>query len=132
MRILQLDQLEVLTRPEPDLPSWTPVRHLLGIDAFGINAWHGVEAGDLVIEEHHEVGGHQELYVVAAGRARFVVDGEEADAPAGTLVAVDEASVRTATALEPGTVVFAIGSFRGQAFEPADGEQQRLADAGLA
>jgi hypothetical protein len=35
------------------------VRHVLGIDAFGVNAYRGESEGDLVVEEHE--GQHQEL-----------------------------------------------------------------------
>ena len=40
-----------------------------------------------MVEEHTEERlGHEEVYVVVAGRATFVLDGEEIDAPAGSLV----------------------------------------------
>jgi tetratricopeptide (TPR) repeat protein len=93
---------------------WKPVRRTLGIGAFGINAYVG-DAGRDVVEEHDELsssgaGGHQELYLVVRGHARFVVDGEEVDAPAGTLVFLPEPDARrAATALEDGTTVLAIG-----------------------
>ena len=73
-----------------DDAEWTPIRQPLGIGAFGVNAWHGDE-GDVVIEAHDEIpgadggcAGHEELYVVPEGRARFVVDGDEIDGPPGT------------------------------------------------
>ena len=121
---------------EPGDPVWTPVRHLLGIEAFGINAWHGDAEGDLVIEEHDEEGeqpsgGHEELYAVVAGRARFVIDGTEHDAPAGTLLAVAPSQRRVAHAAEAGTVVFAIGAARGEAFTPSDWERKAIAGAKL-
>ena len=62
--------------------------------AFGVNAVIG-NAGDEMIEEHHELdseenrtNGHQELFAVMTGHAVFKVDGEEIDAPAGTVVFV--------------------------------------------
>ena len=55
-------------------------------------------SGELVIEEHDETGGgaggHEELYVVIAGRATFTLDGESLDAPAGTLVFISDPSVK--------------------------------------
>jgi hypothetical protein len=75
-----------------------------------------------VIEEHDELGAagtgrHQELYVVLTGRARFTLDGEERDAPAGTLVFIGEPDVvRGAVAAEPNTTVLAIGARPGVAF----------------
>ena len=46
--------------------AWKPVRHHLGISAFGTNAYVAAQPGDLVIEEHDAGDGnaHQELYVV--------------------------------------------------------------------
>lgn len=116
---------------EPGDLAWTPIRHLLEIGSFGVNAWHGDAEGDVVIEEHDEEGGHEELYVVLAGRARFVVDGAEHDAPAGTLLAVAPPQKRAAHAAEPGTTVLAIGAAPGEAFAPSDWERRAVAGAGL-
>ena len=86
------------------------MRRSLGITAFGINAYTG-EPGENVVEEHTEGGsGHEELYVVISGRARFELDGETVDASAGTLVFLPEPTVkRHAVAEEQGTTVLAIG-----------------------
>jgi len=99
---------------------WRPVRRTLGIEAFGINAY-TADADELVVEEHDETGAgaghHEELYVVLAGRATFTVDGESFDAPAGTLVFLDDPKERRgARAVEDGTTVLAIGGVQGQAF----------------
>jgi tetratricopeptide (TPR) repeat protein len=87
------------------------VRKTLGVTAFGINAYTAADAGDLVVEEHDETRlGHEEVYVVVRGHATFTVDGDQIDAPAGTLVYLDDpAQTRTAIAREPGTTVLAIG-----------------------
>ncbi len=100
---------------------WKPLRHTLGIEAFGVNAYTSQAAGDEVVEEHDETGSgaghHEELYVVVAGHATFTVDGDELDAPAGTCVFLDDpAQRRAATAREPGTVVLAIGGARGEPY----------------
>jgi hypothetical protein len=90
-----------------------PVRSLLGLRAFGAGGFVGREPGDLVVERHAEADGgrgHQELYVVLRGRARFVVDGERVDAPAGTLVLVEPEARREAVAVEAGTAVLALGA----------------------
>ena len=63
-----------------------PGRHHLGITAFGATAWTGREAGDRIINEHDEADEDEELYVVLSGRARFELDGDAVDAPAGTFV----------------------------------------------
>jgi hypothetical protein len=106
---------------------WHPVRRKLGIRAFGINAYTSERVGELVIEEHDETGGgaggHEELYVVMAGRATFTLDGESLDAPAGTLVFLSDPSVkRKAVAEEDGTLVLAIGAQLGIAYEPSPWE----------
>ena len=98
---------------------WTAIRRDLGVQAFGINAWTEA-AGERLVPEHDEVRtGHEELYLVTAGRATFNVDGEEIDAPAGTVVFVrDPAVQRGAQAIEDGTTVVAVGAAPGRAYRP--------------
>ena len=73
--------------PRPGTLRWTPVRRHFDMRAFGVNAYTAAEAGQEVVEEHTEEAlGHEELYVVVAGSATFTLDGEELDAPQGTLV----------------------------------------------
>ena len=100
---------------------WKPIRRTLGIEAFGINAYTGDKVGDDVVERHTEQTlGHQEAYVVLAGRATFELDDETLDAPAGTIVFLRDPSVRRyATAAEPGTTVLAIGGKPGEAYTPS-------------
>ena len=102
---------------------WRPLRRRLGVTSFGINAYTADAAGDPLIEEHDEhspgAGGHEELYLVVTGRAAFTVDGEEIEAPAGELIAVDPGSVRVATAAEPDTTVLVIGGKPGAAMPPS-------------
>lgn len=102
---------------------WSPVRRLLGIEAFGVNAWTAAEAGATVIQEHDESSGHEELYVVVSGRVTFTVDGREIDGPAGTLVFVRDFNLkRGAVAVEPGSTVLAVGAKPGEAFHPMSWE----------
>jgi tetratricopeptide (TPR) repeat protein len=112
-RALRLDDVDAVPVLEGRL-LWRPLRAALGVRAFGINAYTAPAAGDLVVEEHDETGsgagGHEELYVVVSGRARFTIAGEDLDAPVGTCVFLpDPAAVRTAVGVEPGTTVLAIG-----------------------
>lgn len=102
--------------PGPGTLRWTPVRKHFGITAFGLNAYTATEAGQDVVEEHTEERlGHEEVYVVVSGRATFVLDGEEHEVPAGSLVFLrDPAVKRFARAEEPGTTVLAIGGKPGQ------------------
>jgi hypothetical protein len=100
--------------------TWRPIRRSLGIRAFGINAYTADEAKH-VVEEHSESQlGHEEVYVVVRGRARFTLGEDEIEAGAGTIVYVrDPATRRSAVALEDGTAVLAVGGKPGEAYEPS-------------
>jgi tetratricopeptide (TPR) repeat protein len=111
------------------------VRRHFGIGAFGTSAVRSIEGG-VLIREHDETGfqigqsGQEELYVVVAGRATFTVDGEQVNAPAGTVVFVrDPAAKRSAVAEEPGTTVLAIGGKPGEAFFPLPPEVAQAFEA---
>ena len=131
-RTMRLSEVEPYPGPTEGLQGWLPLRHTLGVEAFGVNAWLGRDEGDEVIEEHDELNedpadNHQELYIVIEGHATFTVDGQEVDAPRGTLVFVeDPAIVRHAVARSPGTTILAIGATPGKAFTPSPWEQRRL------
>ena len=109
-----LSELESLAGP--GTLRWTPIRRGFGITAFGVNAYTASEVGQDVVEEHTETSlGHEELYVVMSGRATFELDGEELDAPAGTLVFLaDPAVKRGAKAAERDTTVLAVGGEPGR------------------
>jgi tetratricopeptide (TPR) repeat protein len=115
--VANLDDIPTLEAPG-ECPI-TPVRHHLGISAFGVNAWTAKSAGDRIIPEHSEEdpGGHEELYVVTSGHAVFELDGERHDAPAGTYVFAQPGTKRTAFAEEAGTTVLAIGASPGKPYE---------------
>jgi quercetin dioxygenase-like cupin family protein len=121
-QVAHLSELESIAVGERGL-RWRPIRSRFGIEAFGVNAY-TAEPGEEIVEEHTEqTYGHEELYVVVSGRATFTLDGEEVDAPAGTLVHIPEPAVRrTAAAREQGTVVLALGGKRGEAFRPSPWE----------
>jgi tetratricopeptide (TPR) repeat protein len=121
--VAHLDELEALPALGGEL-TWRPVRRRFDIRSFGANAYTAERAGDLVIEEHTEgQNGHEELYAVIGGRATFTLDGDEVDAPAGTLVHLPDPSVRRkAVAAEPGTTVLALGARPGVPFEPSGWE----------
>jgi tetratricopeptide (TPR) repeat protein len=99
-------------------PAWIPIRRRFGITAFGVNAWSAAGPGEELIPEHEESSiGHEELYVVVDGHATFTVDGQEVDAPAGTIVFVrDPAVKRGARAREDGATILTVGAKPGEAF----------------
>jgi tetratricopeptide (TPR) repeat protein len=114
--IAHLDEIE---EADDGRCAWRPVRQHFGITAFGVNTWTGHAAGDRIFNEHDEADdGQEELYVVLSGRARFELDGERRDAPAGTFVSVRAGVKRTAFAEEPETTVLALGGVPGKAYEP--------------
>ncbi|HEU4974380.1 MAG TPA: hypothetical protein VFT50_04780 [Baekduia sp.] len=114
---------------------WKPVRRTLGITAFGTNAY-VADAGQEVVEPHDELGpdgaeggGHEELYVVVSGHARFTIDDEELDAPAGTLVFLpDPAAPRRAVAVQDGTTVLAVGAQPGVPYRVSEWEERFVAE----
>lgn len=108
-----------------------PIRRTLGVSAFGINAYTADEG--TVIEPHDELGSgsghHEELYFVASGHARFTLDGEEVDAPAGTIVFAAPEQHRAATAHAKDTTVLVIGGKPGAAGPPSPFEYWYFAGA---
>lgn len=130
-RTLHLDDIETVRVPDPDVPGWKPVRRELGIQAFGTNAYVASEVGELVVEPHDELprdgdpAGHQEIYLVLDGAARFTVDGETFDVRKGGIVFLEDPALRRqAVALEAGTVVFAVGGPAGEVFVPSPWEDE--------
>ena len=97
-----------------------PIRHQMGITAFGVTAWTARAAGDLVIDEHDEGDptADQELFLVLRGHAVFELDGDRIDAPAGTLIFAPPHTKRTATAAQEGTTIVAVEGTPGQGYEP--------------
>ena len=121
--VVHLDELD---RIDVAGVHWRPIRRALGVSAFGINAY-SADAGEHLIEEHDETaggaGGHEEIYLVVRGRATFTIGGEQVDAPAGTLVFLDDpAERRGAVAAEDGTLAVAIGGRPGAAGPPSPWE----------
>jgi tetratricopeptide (TPR) repeat protein len=118
-RKTELSQLE---RIPLDHGVWRPIRRPLAITGFAVNAY-SADAGEPVIEPHDEssagAGGHQELYLVASGAARFTIAGEAFHAPAGTLVAVEPGVMREAVANAEGTTIVVIGGRPNSALPPS-------------
>lgn len=118
-KVTHLDDIDEITDGrEP----WRTVRLHFGITSFGVNTWTAREAGDRIINEHDEADasgeGDEELYLVHTGRARFELDGQTVDAPAGTFVFASAGVKRTAFAEEPNTTIVAVGGTPGKVYEP--------------
>ena len=79
----------------PGTLQWTPLRRHLGITAFGINAYTATEAGQDVVEEHNEERSVTRRSTSSSrGRATFVLDGDEVEVPAGSLVFLRDPKVK--------------------------------------
>jgi tetratricopeptide (TPR) repeat protein len=120
--VARLDEIDEI---DDGRSPFRPVRHHFGITTFGVNAMTARADGDRLINEHDEgePDSSEELYVVLSGRARFELDGEVHDAPAGTFVHVAAGIKRTAFANEAGTTVLAIGGGPpGKPYEPSGWE----------
>jgi quercetin dioxygenase-like cupin family protein len=113
-RVKRFDEIDEI---DDGRAPFRPVRHELGISSFGVNTFTGRASGDRIINEHTEEGEQEELYVVLEGRARFELDGESVDAPAGTLVFAEPGVKRTAYAEEDNTTLLAIGGTPGQPYD---------------
>jgi hypothetical protein len=102
---------EIPTVPDADV-DWHPLQHYFGLNTFGANLFIARDPGDELIAEHDESeSAQQELYLVLRGAVRFTFDGETRDAPAISVAAVPDASVRrAAVALEPGATMLALGA----------------------
>jgi hypothetical protein len=114
--IAHLDEIEEF----PDAGShYRPIRHHLGISAFGVTAWTAHAAGDIVINEHDEGDptADQELFLVLRGHAVFELDGDQVDAPAGTLVFAPPRTRRSASAREAGTTVILVEGTPGKGYD---------------
>jgi tetratricopeptide (TPR) repeat protein len=97
---------------------YRPIRHQLGITAFGVTAWIAHTAGAPIINEHDEDDptADQELFLVLRGHAVFEVDGDRVDAPIGTFVAAPPGTTRRASALEDDTIILALEGTPGEAY----------------
>ena len=120
--VRRIDELDEIPVPGADI-NWRPVRRTFGIRAYGINAY-TADTGKHVVEEHTERGlGHEEVYVVVTGRARFTLNEDEVEVGPATLVYLrDPMAKRGAVALEDGTTVLAIGGKPGEAYDPSGWE----------
>jgi hypothetical protein len=125
VRLGEVDTLAEIAPGNPNINdgAFHLIRRHFDVRAFGVNAATG-NAGDEMIEPHHEAddeenetNGHEELFAVMSGSALFTVDGEEIDAPAGTIVFVRApALVRGARATADATTILMVGGPAGEPY----------------
>jgi quercetin dioxygenase-like cupin family protein len=108
--VRRLDEVPLVPTDDPDDFDWYPLQHYFGLRAFGVNAFGG-DAGIQLVAEHDErESGHEELYLVVRGAARFTLNGEAHDATAVSVIAIpDPAVTRAGVAIEDDTIVLAVG-----------------------
>jgi hypothetical protein len=127
-------RFDAIDEIEGDGAPYRPLRKHFGITSFGVSSFSGRKIGDRIINEHSEEDDQEELYIVLQGRATFELDGEQMDAPAGTLVFAEPGVTRTAFAEEEGTTVVVVGGKPGKVYEVLGFETwapfQPLYDAG--
>ena len=116
MSIAHIDQLDRIEMADGFV--WRPIRRHFDIRGFGVNAYDTREVGGQIVEEHAETQlGHEEIYLVVRGRARFTIGGNEHELSAGQLVFVrDPELTRGAVAVDKDTVVLALGGKPGEAY----------------
>jgi mannose-6-phosphate isomerase-like protein (cupin superfamily) len=107
----------------PDYPEfgsarWRAIRPYCGVTAFGVAATEAA-GGEALLYPHTEAQyGHEEIYLVLEGRARFLFDGDgEVEVGRHELLFVRPEVGRGAIALETPTVLFMVGGKPG-AYEP--------------
>jgi mannose-6-phosphate isomerase-like protein (cupin superfamily) len=125
--VVSLDELERYPAMS-GAPVLIPIRRMLDVRAFGINCW-TAPVGAPVIERHSEPDGDEEVYVVVRGRVRFTVDDESFEVGPATLVHIRPDTMREAVAVEPETLVLAVGAKAGETFEPKSWEDFQIAFA---
>ncbi|MBT9255305.1 hypothetical protein KMZ30_06910 [Phycicoccus sp. KQZ13P-1] len=114
--VAHLDEIEEF---EDAGSHYRPIRHHLGITAFGVTAWTAHQTGDVVINRHDQDDptADQELFLVLRGHAVFQIDGEQLDAPTGTLVSAPPGTDRMATATKDRTTILLVEGTPGAAYE---------------
>jgi hypothetical protein len=136
--VSHIDEIDPLHEKDPTAggkmltTEWRPIRHHFGIGSFGVNLFRSMAAGETLTSLHDETDtGHEELFFVAQGDARFSVGGDEFDAPAGTFVFVaDPAALRAAWAQDAGALLLVVGGKPGTAYGVQDWELEEFGPEG--
>jgi quercetin dioxygenase-like cupin family protein len=124
--VVSLDELDTFPAMT-GAPVLMPLRLRHDVRAFGINCW-TAPVGAPVIERHSEPDGDEEVYIVVRGRVRFTIGEETFESGPATVVYVPPDTTREAVAIEPETLVIAIGSLgRSRSARSACGSSLRTA-----
>jgi tetratricopeptide (TPR) repeat protein len=117
MNHVHVDQLDRVELDEGFV--WRPVRRHFDIRGFGVNAYTSRGVGEQLVESHTEQQlGHEEMYVVLRGRARFAIGEDEHELAEGQLVFVRDPTLRRgAVALTADATVLAVGGKPGEPYE---------------
>jgi quercetin dioxygenase-like cupin family protein len=99
---------------------WSLARRSLGLKSFGMNLVE-IAPGDRIPEHDETERDQEEVFVVLAGEATIVVDGQEHPAPAGTFARVGPEPSRSVVNAGNGPVTLLIVSApTTSGYEPAD------------
>jgi mannose-6-phosphate isomerase-like protein (cupin superfamily) len=111
-------QPEFASYPAFGSARWRAIRPYFGITAFGVAATEAAEGQALLYPHTEAQYGHEEIYLVLEGRARFLFDGDsEVEVGRHELLFVRPEVGRGAIALETPTVVLMVGGKPGS-YEP--------------
>jgi mannose-6-phosphate isomerase-like protein (cupin superfamily) len=106
----KVDLTELPAKPT-EYGRWQQLNAPLAVDSFGVNAIVCDPGEEFDITHDEAETGHQELYVVVSGMARFTIGDESVDAGPGTVVsAPDPSHTRNYEALAPDTRIVCIGA----------------------
>jgi quercetin dioxygenase-like cupin family protein len=99
---------------------WLLARRSLGLRSFGMNLV-VIEPGGRIPEHDERPRNQEEVYIVLAGAAVALVDGEEHPAPAGTFVRLNPEPLRTIVNVGDDPVrLLLVSAPRTSGYEPMD------------
>jgi uncharacterized cupin superfamily protein len=79
---------------ERPFPKWALARKSLGLQSFGMNVAE-LPPGEMIPEHDETSSDQEEVFIVLAGDATVVIDGEDYPAPKGTFTRLDPEPKRT-------------------------------------
>jgi uncharacterized cupin superfamily protein len=79
---------------ERPFPKWALARKSLGLQSFGMNVAE-LPPGEMIPEHDETSSDQEEVFIVLAGDATVVIDGEDYPAPTGTFTRLDPEPKRT-------------------------------------